>query len=152
MNDTIEPIDARQLRCLTVKRAIAISYGTDGRYEELVYDRKPCRRRAQYCTDYERFIFDRDFRYRNRENYLDALLSRFNWEAIKNAGFNPDAELKAYAIPDDMPLYRWVLKDGTVVTTATGFPQGDAAVLRTFDGRNMFVPLTNVDYITELEG
>ena len=50
-----------------------------------------------------------------------------------------------------MPLYRWVLKDGTVVTT-TGFPQGDAAVLRTLDGRNMFVPLANVDYITELEG
>ena len=152
MNDTIEPIDARQLRCLTVKRAIAISYGTDGRYEELVYDREPCRRRAQYCTDYERFIFDRDFRYRNRENYLDALLSRFNWEAIKNAGFNPDAELKAYAIPDDMPLYRWVLKDGTVVATTTGFSQGDAAVLRTLDGRNMFVPLTNVGYVTELEG
>ena len=51
-----------------------------------------------------------------------------------------------------MPLYRWVLKDGTVITTATGFPQGDAAVLRTLDGRNMFVPLANVDYITELEG
>lgn len=78
MSDTIEPIDARQARCLTVKRAIAISYGTDGRYEELVYDREPCRRRAQYCTDYERFIFDRDFRYRNGTNYLDALLGGFN--------------------------------------------------------------------------
>lgn len=151
MSDTIEPIDARQARCLTVKRAIAISYGTDGRYEELVYDREPCRRRAQYCTDYERSIFDRDFRYRNGTNYLDALLGRFNWEAVRNAGFDPDAEPKVYAIPDDMPLYRWVLKDGTVVTT-TGFPQGDAAVLRTLDGRNMFVPLANVDYITELEG
>ena len=127
MNDTIEPIDARQARCLTV-------------------------RRAQYCTDYERFIFDRDFRYRNGTNYLDALLGGFNWEAVRNAGFDPDAEPKTYAIPDDMPLYRWVLKDGTVVTTATGFPQGDAAVLRTLDGRSMFVPLANVDYITELEG
>lgn len=29
MSDTIEPIDARQARCLTVKRAI--SYGTAGR-------------------------------------------------------------------------------------------------------------------------
>lgn len=152
MSDTIEPIDARQARCLTVKRAIAISYGTDRRYEELVYDREPCRRRAQYCTDYERFIFDRDFRYRNGTNYLDALLGRFNWEGVRNAGFDPDAEPKVYAIPDDMPLYRWVLKDGTVVTTTTGFPQGDAAVLRTLDGRNMFVPLANVDYITELEG
>lgn len=152
MNDTIEPIDARQARCLTVRRAIAISYGTNGRYEELVYDREPCRRRTQYCTDYERFIFDRDFRYRNGTNYLDALLGGFNWEAVRNAGFDPDAEPKTYAIPDDMPLYRWVLKDGTVVTTATGFPQGDAAVLRTLDGRSMFVPLANVDYITELEG
>lgn len=116
MSDTIEPIDARQARCLTVKRAIAISYGTDGRYEELVYDREPCRRRAQYCTDYERFIFDRDFRYRNGTNYLDALLGGFNWEGVRNAGFDPDAEPKVYAVPDDMPLYRWVLKDGTVVT------------------------------------
>lgn len=127
MSDTIEPIDARQARCLTV-------------------------RRAQYRTDYERFIFDRDFRYRNGTNYLDALLGGFNWEAVRNAGFDPDAEPKVYAIPDDMPLYRWALRDGTVVTTATGFPQGDAAVLRTLDGRSMFVPLANVDYITELEG
>lgn len=154
MNDTIEPINARQARCLTVKRAIAISYGTDGRYKELVYDREPCRREAQYRdgTDYGRFIFDREFRYRNGTNYLDALLGGFNWEAMKNAGFNPDAELKVYAIPDDMPLYRWVLKDGTVVATTTGFPQGDAAVLCTLDGRNMFVPLANVDYVTELKG
>ena len=71
---------------------------------------------------------------------------------MKNAGFDPDAEPKAYAIPDDTPLYRWVLKDGTVVTTTTDFPQGDAAVLRTLDSRSMFVPLANVDYITELEG
>lgn len=132
MSDAIEPINARQARCLTVRRAIAISCETNGRYEELVYDR--------------------DFRYRNGTNYLDALLGGFNWEAVRNAGFDPDAEPKAYAIPDDMPLYRWVLKDGTVVTTATGFPQGDAAVLRTLDGRSMFVPLANVDYITELEG
>lgn len=32
MSDTIEPINARQARCLTVKRVIAISYGTNGRY------------------------------------------------------------------------------------------------------------------------
>lgn len=35
MSDAIEPINARQARCLTVKRVIAISYGTNGRYEEL---------------------------------------------------------------------------------------------------------------------
>lgn len=96
---------------------------------------------------------DREARHRHLlTNYLDALLGGFNWEAVRNAGFDPDAEPKAYAIPDDMPLYRWVLKDGTVVTTATSFPQGDAAVLRTLDGRSMFVPLANVDYITELKG
>lgn len=138
MSDAIEPIDARRARCLTVRRVIAISYGTDGRYEELVCDREPCEKSLG--------------RYRNGTNYLDALLGGFNWEAVRNAGFDPDAEPKTYAIPDDMPLYRWVLKNGTVVTTATGFPQGDAAVLRTLDGRSMFVPLANVDYITELEG
>ena len=128
MNDTIGPINARQARRLTVRRAIAISYGTDGRYKE------------------------RMFRYRNGTNYLDALLGGFNREAMKNAGFDPDAEPKAYAIPEDVPLFRWVLTDGTVVTSTTGFPQNDYVVLRTLDGRDMFVPVSNVDYVIELRG
>lgn len=65
MSDTIEPIDARQARCLTVKRAIAISYGTDGRYEELDIRPGAVQEARPVLHGYERFIFDRDFRYRN---------------------------------------------------------------------------------------
>lgn len=46
-------------------------------------------------------------------------------------------------------LHRWVLKDGIVVTTTNGFPQSDYAILRTFDGHYMFVPLSNVSYVMD---
>lgn len=133
----IFPIDARHAGCLTVKRTIAISCGTDGRYKERVFDR---------------VLREHGSRYHNGTNYLDALLGGFNWEAAKNAGFDPDAELKVYAIPDNVPLFRWVLRDGTVVTTPTCFSKGDFSVLNTFDGQTMLVPTSNVAYITGLKG
>lgn len=158
MSDIIGPINAEQARKLTVRRAIAISYGTDGRYKELVYDRElteKSRVRYRNGTDYEKFVYDHElrrsvFRYRNGTNYLDALMGGFNYDAMKKAGFDPDAELKVYAIPDDMKLFRWVLKDGTVITCGNGFPESDSVVLRTLDGHNMFVPVANVEYVTEL--
>lgn len=56
---------------------------------------------------------------------------------------------KAYPIPDDAKLYRWVLKDGTVVTTTNGFPQSDYKILSTFDGHYMFVPESNIAYVMD---
>lgn len=56
---------------------------------------------------------------------------------------------KAYPIPDDAKLYRWVLRDGTVVTTTHEFPQSDCAHLYTFDGRYMYVPESNIAYVME---
>lgn len=74
--------------------------------------------------------------------YIDPAGRKFNENLLT-------CRSKAYPIPDDAKLYRWVLRDGTVVTTTHEFPQSDCAHLYTFDGRYMYVPESNIAYVME---
>lgn len=106
----------------TTGRMLIIEYDGDGRYHERLFSRT--------VSDDASPV------------YIDPAGRKFNETLLT-------CRSKACPIPDDAKLYRWVLRDGTVVTTTNDFPQFDYAILRTFDERYMFVPLSNVAYVME---
>lgn len=106
----------------TASRVLVIKYDRDGRYHECLF---------------RRTVLNNAF-----PVYINPAGDRFERTILTTYP-------KAYPIPDDATLYRWVLRDGTVVTTTKAFPQSDYAILHTFDKRYMFIPLSNVAYITE---
>lgn len=106
----------------TASRVLVIKYDRDGRYHERLF---------------RRTVLNNAF-----PVYIDPAGDRFEKTLLTTYP-------NAYPILDDAKLYRWVLKDGTVVTTTHDFPQSDCTILRTFDERYMFIPLSNVAYITE---
>lgn len=106
----------------TASRVLVIKYDRDGRYYERLF---------------RRTVLNNAF-----PVYINPAGDRFEKTLLTTYP-------KAYPIPDDATLYRWVLKDGTVVTTTHKFPQSDFVHLRTFDERYMFVPLSNIAYVME---
>lgn len=106
----------------TASRVLVIKYDRDGRYHERLF---------------RRTVLNNAF-----SVYINPAGDRFEKTLLTTYP-------KAYPIPDDATLYRWVLKDGTVVTTTHKFPQSDFVHLRTFDERYMFVPLSNIAYVME---
>lgn len=106
----------------TASRVLVIKYDRDGSYHERLF---------------RRTVLNNAF-----PAYIDPAGDRFEKTLLTTYP-------KAYPIPDDATLYRWVLKDGTVVTTTHKFPQSDFVHLRTFDERYMFVPLSNIAYVME---
>lgn len=106
----------------TASRVLVIKYDRDGRYHERLF---------------RRTVLNNAF-----PVYINPAGDRFEKTLLTTYP-------KAYPIPDDATLYRWVLKDGTVVTTTHKFPQSDFVHLRTFDERYMFVPLSNIAYVME---
>lgn len=79
----------------TVNRVLVIEYDGDGRYHEI--------------------LFSRTVLYNAFPAYIDPAGRKFNENLLT-------CRSKAYPIPDDAKLYRWVLRDGTVVTTTHEFP------------------------------
>lgn len=140
-DNTIKQINVEQAKNPTTKRVIAIQYDRNGRYLERLFVRVEDNRGAAY---------ENGCRYEAGLSYL--LNNHISYDKYSRSRlFDPDSNVpKAYAIPDGMRLFRWVLKDGTVVTCDTNFPQVDSVVLRTLDGLNMFVPVSNVAYVVEL--
>lgn len=106
----------------TTSRVLIIEYDRDGRYHER--------------------LFSRTVSDDASPEYIDPVGGRFNVTLLTRRS-------KACPIPDDATLYRWVLRDGTVVTTTNGFPQSDCKILGTFDGHYMFVPLSNIAYVMQ---
>lgn len=106
----------------TASRVLVIKYDRDGKYHERLF---------------RRTVLNNAF-----PVYIDPAGDRFEKTLLTTYP-------KAYPIPDDAKLYRWVLKDGTVVTTANGFPQSDCKILSTFDGYYMFVPESNIAYVMQ---
>lgn len=106
----------------TASRVLVIKYDRDGRYHERLF---------------RRMVLNNAF-----PVYIDPAGDRFEKTLLTTYP-------KACPISDDATLYRWVLKDGTVVTTTHKFPQSDFVHLRTFDERYMFVPLSNIAYVME---
>ena len=144
MSENVEPMSIEQAEKPATKRAIAIQYDRAGRYHERYFVRTKDINGVRYMNGYYNAC---------ATDFVERTTGGFE-AGMRNAGFDPDAleTPKVYAIPDNVPLFRWKLTDGTVVTSATGFPQGDCTVLLTLDGRNMFVPVSNVDYVIELRG
>lgn len=106
----------------TTSRVLIVEYDRDGRY-------------------YER-LFSRTVSDDASPEYIDPVGGRFNATLLT-------CRSKACSIPDDAKLYRWVLRDGTVVTTTHDFPQSDCTILRTFDEHYMFVPESNIAYVMQ---
>lgn len=106
----------------TASRVLVIKYDRDGRYHERLF---------------RRMFLNNAF-----SVYIDPAGDRFEKNLLTTYP-------KACPIPDDATLYRWVLKDGPVVTTTNGFPQSDYAILHTFDEHYMFVPMSNVAYVMD---
>jgi|GEM_PF-2502474 len=71
----------------TVNRVLVIEYDGDGRYHEI--------------------LFSRTVLYNAFPAYIDPAGRKFNENLLT-------CRSKAYPIPDDAKLYRWVLRDGTV--------------------------------------
>lgn len=106
----------------TASRVLVIKYDRDGRYHERLF---------------RRTVLNNAF-----PVYISPAGDRFEKTLLTTYP-------KAYPIPDDAKLYRWVLKDGTVVTTTNDFPQSDYKILSTFDGHYMFVPESNIAYVMD---
>lgn len=106
----------------TTSRVLIIEYDRDGRYHERLFSRT--------VSD------DASL------EYIDPVGGRFNVTLLTRRS-------KACPIPDDATLYRWVLRDGTVVTTTHDFPQSDCTILRTFDKRYMCIPMSNIAYVVQ---
>lgn len=106
----------------TTSRVLVIEYDRDGRYHER--------------------LFSRTVSDDASPEYIDPVGGRFNVTLLTRRS-------KACPIPDDATLCRWVLRDGTVVTTTHKFPQSDFVHLRTFDERYMFVPMSNIAYVVQ---
>lgn len=143
-DNTIRQINVEQAKNPTTKRAIAIQYDRAGRYHERYFVHTKDINGTRYMNGHYTAC---------AADFIERTTGGFE-AGMHNAGFDPDAleTPKVYAIPDSMRLFRWVLKDGTVVTCGNGFPQGDCTVLGTLDGHNMFVPVSNVAYVVELRG
>lgn len=106
----------------TTGRMLVIEYDGDGRYHERLFSRT--------VSDDASPV------------YIDPAGRKFNETLLT-------CRSKACPIPDDAKLYRWVLRDGTVVTTTHAFPQSNSSRLYTFDKRYMFVPMSNIAYVME---
>lgn len=110
----------------TASRVLVVEYDGDGRYHERLFSRTV----PDNAPDNASLV------------YIDPVGRKFNENLLTRRS-------KVCPIPDDATLYRWVLKDGTVVTTTNGFPQSDYAILCTFDEHYMFVPMSNVVYVMD---
>lgn len=106
----------------TTSRVLVIEYDGDGRYHERLF---------------RRTVLDNA-----SPVYIDPVGRKFNENLLTRRS-------KVCPIPDDATLYRWVLGDGTVVTTTNNFPQSDYGILRTFDEHYMFVPLSDIAYVMQ---
>lgn len=106
----------------TTGRVLIIEYDRDGRYHER--------------------LFSRTVSDDASPEYIDLVGGRFNVTLLTRRS-------KTFPIPDDATLYRWVLKDGTVVTTTHDFPQSDCTILRTFDEHYMCIPMSNIAYVVQ---
>ena len=116
------PMVAENTEKWTASRVLVIKYDRDGRYHERLF------RRTVLNNAFPVYISP------DGDRFEKNLLTTYP---------------KAYPIPDDAKLYRWVLKDGTVVTTTNGFPQSDCKILSTFDEHYMFVPESNIAYVMQ---
>ena len=120
---TIEDDDSDTLaEKRTASRLLVIEYDGDGRYHE--------------------HLFSRTVPDNASPVYIDPVGRKFNESLLT-------CRSKVCPIPDDAKLCRWVLRDGTVITTTHEFPQSDYVHLRTFDERYMFVPMSNIAYVME---
>lgn len=106
----------------TASRVLVIKYDRDGRYHERLF---------------RRTVLNNAF-----SVYINPAGDRFEKTLLTTYP-------KAYPIPDDAKLYRWVLRDGTVVTATNEFPQSDCKILRTFDEHYMYVPESNIAYVMQ---
>lgn len=109
-----------------VSRVLVIEYDGDGRYHEHLFSRTVPDNAPDNASPV----------------YIDPVGRKFNESLLK-------CRSKVCPIPDNATLCRWVLGDGTVVTTTHEFPQSDFVHLRTFDERYMFVPMSNIAYVLE---
>ena len=100
----------------TASRVLVIKYDRDGRYHERLF---------------RRTVLNNAF-----PVYINPAGDRFEKTLLTTYP-------KAYPIPDDAKLYRWVLKDGTVVTTTNGFPQSDCKIVRSMDTTCSFLSRTS---------
>ena len=133
----VTPIPKGQTKNATTEKAIVISYSSNGHYRERIFS-KESYTSGSSC-------------YRNGAYYLDALLGgQPDWETVEAAGFDSTAGLKAYAIKDGVPLWHWVLTDGTVITSIQQFEycKFSMAKIKTLDGRNVILNMSNVLYAT----
>lgn len=110
----------------TASRVLVIKYDRDGRYHERLF---------------RRTVLNDAF-----PVYIDPAGDRFEKTLLTTYP-------NAYPVPDDAKLYRWVLRDGTVVTTdfnINDLPDGvSVAVVGTFDGCAMSIPTSNVAYVMD---
>ena len=116
------PMVAENTETWTTSRVLIIEYDRDGRYHER--------------------LFSRTVSDDASPEYIDPVGGRLNATPLT-------CRSKACPIPDDATLYRWVLRDGTVVTTTHDFPQSDCTILCTFDGHCMCVPVSNIAYVVQ---
>ncbi|MGR4830143.1 hypothetical protein, partial [Bifidobacterium adolescentis] len=59
---------------------------------------------------------------------------------------------KFYPIPDDEKLSRWVLKDGTVITSSenSDILNPEAMCVMTFDGTRIVIPAEQLNYVQDM--
>lgn len=133
----VTPIDEERAKTPTTEKAIVISYSANGHYHERIFSKET------YAGD--------SSCYRNGAYYLDALLGgQLDWESVEAAGFDSTAGLKAYAIKDGVPLWHWVLTDGTIITSTQQFVECKFSMvkIKTLDGRTLMLNMSNVLYVT----
>lgn len=106
----------------TASRVLVIKYDRDGRYHERLF---------------RRMFLNNAF-----SVYIDPAGDRFEKNLLTTYP-------KACPIPDDATLYRWVLKDGTVVNHHQWFSAVRLRHPSHVDEHYMFVPMSNVAYVMD---
>lgn len=109
------------------RRVLLIDYNNYGRYTESLFTRTVPDNDADDSSPV----------------YISTAGMKFN-ETLLNGS-------NACPVPDGDTLYRYVLKDGTIITSSSGSPCGCGIgrTISTYDGRSMFVPIANIAYVVE---
>lgn len=112
---------------LDTRRIIAISYGVDGKYRERVFTR-------------------------GTDGYWHSGTIRLCRNGLKNFRLTDDAETLYYPIPDDREISRWVLVDGTVVSSMDNslILNPEAVRIALFDGTVIVIPAGRLNYVQDL--
>ena len=108
------------------RHALLIRYDEDGRYHERLFTRSL----SNVLGD---------------SPYFDLAGNQFDETLLSFRS-------KMWAIPNGDTLYRYVLRDGVTVTTSRCSPAagGYGVLLSTYDGHQMFVPMSNIAYAMNL--